>query len=84
VARCLEYDICAQANDPEQVSRRLVATIRSEYGESMYRHGKPFAGIDRAPDHFYDLWKRRSTEFKPKSPTPITDLDIDVEFGIAA
>jgi len=81
IAQCLEYDIGAQASDPDQLRDRLVATLNAEYQESMKRQGKPFAGIDPAPQHFHELWNSRSKIF---TATVQDDPYVDIEFALAA
>ena len=85
VAQCLEYDIGVQARDLGQLRKRLLVAIQAERDESLRRHGKPFAGIGPAPQHYHDLWLRRAGEFKPVHPTAVPDApDIEIEFGLAA
>jgi len=66
VAQCLEYDIGAQASDPETLHERLVMTL---YAECMTRGGSeadPFPGIDPAPEYFQQLWDNCNYELTPK------------------
>jgi len=67
VAQCLEYDIGAQAKDIDTLNARLEVVLRGEFNASMERHGKPFAGVDRAPEHFHVMWEHRtrSLDLKP-------------------
>jgi hypothetical protein len=67
VAQCLEYDIGAQATDLDTLNSRLEGVLRNEYRASMEKHGKPFAGIDPAPDRFHLMWEHRarSLDFTP-------------------
>jgi hypothetical protein len=71
VAQCLEYDIAAQAADLETVHARLMMALDAERAESMRLHDKPFAGIDPAPQHFLDMWSRRSGVFNPRRPSDL-------------
>ena len=64
VAQCLEHDIGAQAANVDALLTRLEVALKAEFKESMERHGKPFAGIDPAPERFHRMWDRRaSVEF---------------------
>ena len=74
VAQCLEYDIGTQAKDLGDLEIQFALTYKAEQKESIERHGKPFAGIDPAPRHFYDLWEGRSGEYKPLTETPAYDM----------
>jgi hypothetical protein len=67
VAQCLEYDIGAQAHDLDTVRRRLGLAIEIEQRTSMEIHGREFAGIDRAPARFFEMWEKRLRAFGTKS-----------------
>lgn len=87
VAQCLEYDIGAQAPDLDALPSLLSAVIEAERRESIARRGAPFAGIDPAPKHFFDLWERRSGEFKPSRAPLIKDngaAPVHVELALCA
>ncbi len=60
VAQCLEYDIGAQADDIDTLNARLEVVLRTEFNASMEKHGKPFAGIDPAPQRFQLMWEHRT------------------------
>lgn len=60
VAQCLEYDIAAQADKLDDAYERVFAAIALDRAESERVHGAPFAGIDKAPAHFFDLWEQRA------------------------
>jgi hypothetical protein len=66
VAQCLEYDIGAQAHDFDTVQRRLSLAIEVEQSTSMEAHGKEFAGIDRAPARFFEMWEKGLRVFATK------------------
>lgn len=63
IAQCLEYDICAQAPDLDELSARIDATIDAERAYSVSQDKKPFEGIGPAPEHFVEMWERRSKKF---------------------
>jgi hypothetical protein len=67
VAQCLEHDIGAQAADIDTLNARLEVVLRSEFNASMEKHGKPFEGIEPAPERFQLMWKHRtrSIDFNP-------------------
>ena len=66
VAQCLEYDIGAQAHDLDTVQRRLTLAIEVEQSTSLEVHGKEFAGIDRAPTRFFEMWEKGLRVFATK------------------
>jgi hypothetical protein len=84
VAQCLEYDIGAQARDPNDLPKRLMAALEAQRQETIKRHGRPFAGINRAPDHFFEAWDKRNRMFKPTELKLSDDPQIAVELALAA
>ncbi|HMR33960.1 MAG TPA: hypothetical protein PKA13_21535 [Geminicoccaceae bacterium] len=84
VAQCLEYDICAQANTVNEAKARLLATIRFEYEQTLTDSGVPFAGIDRAPRQFEEMWANASQRPAVELQVPNGRAHIDVSMGIAA
>ncbi len=58
IAQCLEYDICAHAKDEETLKQRFIALFGFERNMSIERNGSPFAGIDKAPEQFFEMWNR--------------------------
>lgn len=70
VAQCLEYDIGAQAADLESLEQHLNLTLMLELEESIRVHGKPFEGIDKAPQQYFDMWGKFSrNQFVPEGGT---------------
>lgn len=67
VAQCLEYDVGAQAASLEELRVRFDAVFMAECHESLKVNGKPFAGIDPAPEHFQNMWDQTSGVFTPKN-----------------
>ncbi len=67
VAQCLEHDIGAQAPDIDTLNARLEVVLRAEFKTSMEKHGKPFEGIEPAPERFQLMWEHRtrSIDFNP-------------------
>jgi len=84
VAQCLEFDIGAQARDPNDLPRRLIAALEAQRQETVMRHGRPFAGIKPAPDHFFEAWDNRNKLFRPAELTLRDNPDIAVELALAA
>ena len=60
VAQCLEHDISAQATDLTKLKHRISAALTLEREYSLRNDKEPFCGIGPAPQHFHDLWDRRS------------------------
>lgn len=56
IAQCLEYDLCAHAQDEKTLFSRFEALFNFERNLSIERNGAPFAGIDPAPREFHDMW----------------------------
>ena len=84
-AQCLEYDIGVQAHDLDTLQIRLMVAIGAELQTSVERGGAPFAGIEPAPEHFHQLWERRSGAFTPARPPAIKDDGrLNVEMALVA
>jgi hypothetical protein len=85
VAQCLEVDVCAQADDLDMLSERLMVTLKAELKESLERNGKPFAGIDPAPKRFHMMWDRRprSVEVNPAPWVKTHDRPMDLDLAFA-
>jgi hypothetical protein len=83
VAQCLEHDIGAQAHDLDTLEARLGVALETELATSLEQHGAPFAGIDPAPEHFHEMWERRSGEFKPSHPSHIKN-DVNLDMALCA
>jgi hypothetical protein len=60
-AQCLEYDVCVQADDLDDLRARLDVALRLE----AELHDGDLAKIGPAPAHFHDQWERRSGEYTP-------------------
>ena len=74
VAQGLEYDICVQANNLEDLYGRFEVAVRLESEEP--------GGLERigpAPRYFEKLWDRKSGEFLPAQADPER-----YDFGLAA
>ena len=82
VAQCLEYDICAQAADLNTVRSRMEATMNAEVHDAQEAGKKPFEGIDRAPQRFFDMWEN-CAPFRHKSKTAKED-GVALEMALVA
>lgn len=82
VAQCLEFDIGAQAESPEDVQNRLNVALKAELQISVEMTGEPFGGIDPAPKHFFDLWEGRP-EFTTSRHVSIIDGGRNVELNVS-
>jgi hypothetical protein len=78
VAQCLEYDIGAQAPDPETVRLRLEAAIEIERRTSIEVHGSEFAGIDPAPTRFFRMWESESRTLRTRSERNSDTLSVNL------
>lgn len=85
VGQCLEYDIGAQADSIDELSDRLQVVLKAELKESMDRHGKPFAGIDSAPERFQHMWERRarSVDVSP-APWMLSNKSMSLDYALVA
>ncbi len=83
VAQCLEYDIGAQAQDVDTLMSRFEVTFKTELKESMVRHGKPLAGIDRAPERFHRMWDHRVRSMVV-SPPPWMTAEQPIDLALVA
>lgn len=80
VAQCLEYDVAAQGSNPDEAYERILVALELDCAESIKVHGAPFAGIEEAPSHFFDLWEKRV-----KALGSLKKIDhTEVEMGLAA
>lgn len=61
MAQCVEYDICAQAADMDNLFTRMTALVNAEKAESLVRTGEIFGGIPPAPAFFADMAARVKT-----------------------
>ncbi len=83
VAQCLEYDIGAQAADIETLQSRFRVVLLAELSASLEANGKPFAGIDPAPEFFHNLWESCSGRFLPKQGTSFNSDGYSAELETA-
>ena len=81
-AQCLEHDIGAQAPNLDELQERLTLTINIDLETSIDKHGVPFGGIDQAPQHFFDMWEKRSGDYKPARSS--ADKRINVDMALCA
>ncbi len=86
VAQCLEHDISAQAPDLETLNARISLAIDLELKISMEKRTAPFAGLDPAPQHFFDMWDRRAGSLHVERPAAPTwhGKDLQVELSLCA
>lgn len=85
VAQCLEVDIAAQAPDLKQLQERLEATLVLEAQQSKGPDGRPFKGIDPAPEHFQKMWETRAGALKPVNPAlAVIDGTATVDLALCA
>lgn len=82
VAQCLEYDIGAQAEDRNELFKRLTATLAIEASHTEERFGAAFAGIDRAPQEFFDRWEKSGETAELADPGKL--LPVHVSYAEAA
>jgi hypothetical protein len=83
VAQCLEYDIGAQAADIDTLNERLNVVLKAELKESIERHGKPFAGIEPAPQRFHTMWEHRVRSVAITPPAWLIDK-AKVDYALVA
>jgi hypothetical protein len=76
-AQCLEYDICAYADDLSKLQSRFEATLVCEYEISNKLHGSPLAGIGPAPEKFQEMWKGCAGKYEPYNNAKLSERNID-------
>lgn len=64
-AQCLEHDIATQAKTQEKLIYEIERTLVSQITLALTRGAKPFAGIPRAPQKYWDAFKRSQNKIKP-------------------
>ena len=74
LAQGLEHDICVQAPTIDELYGRFEVAVSLEADSE----GK-LDSIPKAPQHFFDLWEKRSGEFTPRNAS-----GKDFEFAMAA
>ncbi|MFL6258989.1 MAG: hypothetical protein ACJ76Y_04685 [Thermoanaerobaculia bacterium] len=62
IARCLEYDLCTSARDRRELTRKLVSQLRLQIIIDLSKGNKPFQGLPRAPQRFWDLYSSSTPE----------------------
>src|SRR5262249_54019993 len=85
VGQCLEYDIAAQAETIDDLNVRLQVVLRAELNESLDRSGRPFDGIEKAPERFQQMWEHRarSVEMSP-APWMRADRSMALDYALVA
>ena len=82
IGQCLEFDIGAQAESLDELRARLKVAVDADRRESIRRGGEPFEGIDPAPQHFHDMWERRSGDYTPIAGNAVSSVKF--EMGLCA
>ena len=60
MAVCLEHYIAAQADNIEELKRRLQTVYRAELDETLARTGIRFGGIPHAPERYHQMWEENA------------------------
>jgi len=76
IAQCLEYDIAAQGDDPDEAYELVLLELELDREESIRVNGAAFAGIDRAPALFFDLWEKRVKSLGSRKKIDSTDVEM--------
>ena len=58
IAQCLEVDICAAAQDIDELDTLLAMTLRAEFLNLGGTEDDPFPGVGPAPEYFQGLWDK--------------------------
>jgi hypothetical protein len=74
LAQGLEHDICVQAPSLDDLYGRFEVAVRLESDDGKLVH------IGKAPQHFFDLWDKRSGGFVPRNASSNSNF----EFAMAA
>lgn len=76
IARCLQYDICVQAKDLEQLRERFDRVLMGSVALNEGADRDPFAGIPRAPQEVWDKYHGSFTVELPEAePRPVNRLN---------
>ncbi len=75
VAQGLELDICASGVDPATAKRQFTATCKLEAQARMEAFGDTRHGLEKAPQHFFDLWDRSEVRLERESDVGGCDVD---------
>ena len=75
IAQGLEHDVCVQAPTLDELYGRFEVAVRLESDVDV-----KLAHIGKAPQHFFDLWDKRSGSFQPRN----AKKDNIFEFAMAA
>ncbi len=63
--QCLEYDIAAQGKTIDEAKDAFEKTFLGQISLDINENRKPFEGIEKAPQEFWDMFKRAEP---PKDP----------------
>ena len=78
IVQGLEYDVGTQGASISEAFRRFFVTMTAEIGVSLSMGQEPLAGIDRAPQKFWDMWNSATDSYDGKVP------DVSFQDGITA
>lgn len=74
VAQGIEHDICVSASTMDELQERFMLTVTLEMNERLEKYNNPLHGIEKAPQHYWDLWQKKSMDLiplqEPKSDLP--------------
>lgn len=59
IAQCLEYDICAMADNLDTLQSRIETAIEAKLGLCRLA-GRDPGSLPAAPERFFSLWEKRS------------------------
>jgi len=85
-AQCLEYDIATQAKTLDGLISELQRILRAHIATSLTLDKKPFAGVPKAPQRFFDLFEQSKIPLTVANFGP-PDLEIEIappELRVAA
>ena len=89
VAQCLEFDIAAQGTTEKKAMESIVKIISGQIKLDVKYGKEPFAGIERAPERYWDLFIKKAKPVQKKRPIFLPkDVPYDVrataEFAVAS
>lgn len=75
IAQCLQYDITARGASRSEAAKRFNAKLGAELVMSFEIGDEtPLAGVERAPQKFWDMFAEAQQIEKDEGPMPLPDI----------
>ena len=83
IAQGIEFDIVARARTPDAVPEAFSKAVAKTIVVALELHGKPFAGIGKAPDRFQAMFDGAHARLVPIVPLDFGNKDTRVDIRLA-